>query len=144
MDKFVYTFLNKVCPLCNEQAIEEFWFENSFSIKRSGCHCPKCKTLFYFQVTSDPEFLKRVNHILLSEDKEFVRTVKESELIKKHGVSANWFFPKRKVYVEPENMRSKEITSFLKGKKQKGKVLVYMPNSHLQRLYFLVPSDAII
>jgi hypothetical protein len=143
MKKFVYTFFNKVCPIHNKQAVEEFWIENSFSIERSGCHCPECKMLFYFQVTPDPNFLKRVNHILLSEEKQFIRTVRDTELIKKHGVSAEWFCVGRKVYVDTEDMRDKEVTSFSKKNKARNKVLVYLPNSHLQRLYFFVPKNAI-
>lgn len=95
------------------------------------------------------EFLENVSHILFSEEKTVTRLVQEQELIKKHGVEASWLTIGKKLYRDFIYTREDSIKEFTRdyGKDTHTLVylpkLVYLPNSHLQRLYFFIPGDAI-
>lgn len=143
--EFCYTFINKSCPLCNIAVVEDFSIDSleTLMAKRSGCYCPKCRIKFQFEVTSDSTFILNARHILQSEEKRFTREVSENELIKKHYVDALWFFVGKKVYIEPAHLHGDEIQHFITRHSTSGNTLVFLPNSHLQRLYFFVPKNAL-
>jgi hypothetical protein len=147
MKKFQYVFWNKYCPECNVGMVEDFWTELGLKeTKRTGCYCAQCQKGLDFKIISDQElWLERIDYVLRSKEVSFVRKVAEQELIKKHGVEAHWFHVGRKVYIKPSysDSQDSEIKDFEIKYTQKDKTLVYMLNSHLQRLYFFVPTDAV-
>ena len=144
--KFRYVFINKTCPFCIVDTVEDFWTEDLHcpTIRQSGCYCPNCHVLFYSHITSQSKVIERAKHILRSEEKVFIRKVSDAELIKKHGVSADWLYVGKKVYIDPEFLREQEVKEFMTTvEKTPSKVLVYLPNNYLERLYFFVPIDAL-
>lgn len=145
--QFQYVFIKGSCPDCNGDLVEDFSTTDGISLWRSGCHCPTCHKKLNIVVTEDSiwqrVFEEGAMHILFSEEKSFIRAVTDDELIKKHDVEAHWLFIGRKVYIEPARLYDDETKDFVKENQSTDKTLVYLPNSHLQRLYFYVPSDAI-
>lgn len=152
MKNYQYEFINKSCPNCNGTAVKDFWTTNGVLVAHNDPYCPKCKIKIFDEnretwvITKDPTWESIVRsgalHILASRETWFVRTVQDHELIKKHGVEAHWFTVGRKVYIEPFDSVDSELASFI-ALQPVGMTLVFLPNSHLQRLYFFVPNNAI-
>lgn len=148
MKTFQYTFWNKVCPTCNQDAVQDFWMESE-DILCNGCHCITCQKQFDFRMTSEKTtpamWTDRVRYILHSSEVSVVRVMNDNELIKKHGVEAHWFRIGRTLYIDPVHPISKDsdILEFENTYFRVGMTLVYMLNNYLQRLYFFVPSNAI-
>jgi hypothetical protein len=150
MKNFRYVFINKTCPVCGAATVEDFSVHRPCfyysDIKRSGCYCsnPDCRTAFYFRMSPlETVWIARVAHILHSEEKEIIREIQKDELVRKHGVDEWWLHIKRKIYLEPEKFMDKDLKDFREKNHSDTAVLAYLPNSHLQRLYFMIPRDAI-
>jgi RNA polymerase subunit RPABC4/transcription elongation factor Spt4 len=151
--QFQYVFIKGSCPYCGGDPVKDFWTFDGNLLYENHAHCPNCRKNIFDEygevliISKDPVWHKTIQysalHILHSEERTFCRPVEDKELIKKHGVEAHWFRPGREVYIEPPHLYSDEIKEFIRNNLNTEKVLVYIPNSHLQRLYFFVPNDAI-
>ncbi len=91
----------------------------------------------------DEKWLPLVMYIMDSEVKTFSRQLEEHEIIKLGGVMAWWFAVGRKIFIAPKYPVGGELQKFKDCYQTSENILVYLPNNYLQRLYFMIPRDAI-